>query len=253
MEKAAWVALISSLMFAEIRNLYVADEEQTAAFSAINAGLNKTKLGLDQTVTNLGIMGDKLKEISGHVDIGAQSSQQAAETATDAINTITGGKGFCYITLSRVDMFGKDTGKLWPTITVKRAKVIWHVSAHVVDYKAFQADKAPITGIIDAMNRDANNIFLGDIKSGSGPIFQPIGIATEGKEEIDYLINFFALNGSWTEELHYRHDGDSLEYANRVVWSDFPNAENIEHEKKTVVFQDISPGFGKVDWVNHLN
>ena len=60
------------------------------------------------------------------------------------------------------------------------------------------------------MNRDANNIFLGDIKSGSGFIFQPIGIATEGKEEIDYLINFFALNGSWTEELHYRHDGDSL-------------------------------------------
>ena len=78
MEKAARVALISSLMFAEIRNLYVADEEQTSTFSAINAGLNKTKLGLDQTVTNLGIMGDKLKEYPGMWTLGlrAVSKQQ---------------------------------------------------------------------------------------------------------------------------------------------------------------------------------
>jgi hypothetical protein len=59
-EKALWIGVMTILMVAEIRNLYVADNEQLKKFSTIkdgltlaNQGLVKTKEGLDGTLKAL--------------------------------------------------------------------------------------------------------------------------------------------------------------------------------------------------------
>jgi hypothetical protein len=52
-EKAAWIVLITLVMVAEVRNLYVADREQAATFSKINSDLERTGEGLNKTLDRL--------------------------------------------------------------------------------------------------------------------------------------------------------------------------------------------------------
>jgi hypothetical protein len=96
-EKAIWILLMATLMVAEIRNLYIADKEQAATFSAIEGKLEATRNGLDKTLKGLQAEGIRLEGIATRVDIGAKSSQVAAVTATDAVRLITGGESFAYI------------------------------------------------------------------------------------------------------------------------------------------------------------
>lgn len=49
LEKVAWIALITLLMYAEIRNLYVADAEQAKTFTTITSGLQETSTQLEST------------------------------------------------------------------------------------------------------------------------------------------------------------------------------------------------------------
>lgn len=48
-EKALWIVVMTVLMVAEIRNLYIADSDQLKKFTTITDGLVKTKEGLDET------------------------------------------------------------------------------------------------------------------------------------------------------------------------------------------------------------
>lgn len=130
-----------------------------------------------------------------------------------------------------------------PMLTVRRAKILWRITAHVVDYKAFGLDSRPLNNMGEIMDRDAVNTSFGDVKAGSSPIFQPVGIVTEGKTEIDYIINFGGLDGTWTEEMHYKRLNGNLEYANRVLWQDVPPSGNVDQMKKTVVFKEVSKGY----------
>jgi hypothetical protein len=252
-EKAFWTFLMFLFVFLEIRTLYLDrdqhDAEQALARCQQLQSFNQIAQTLGTAITNSQA---QFQITMQGVQKVFDKTQQAADTATDAVNTVTGGKGFCYIQLATVDVLGKKTDRLVPTMTVRGTKILWRVNAHVVDYKAFQADTRPVE-VGDVMDRDAVNTTLGDVKSGSGPIFLPIGIVTENKTEIDYLINFWALNGSWREEMHYRHFDGTLEYANRVVWMEFPPDGNTDHVKEKVVFEEISKGFpktkGKVEWV----
>jgi hypothetical protein len=108
----------------------------------------------------------------------------------------------------------------------------------------------------DIVNRDAVTTSLGDMNAGTRPLFEPLGIVTEGKTEIDYLIDFWALNGSWVEEMHYKRLNGTLEYANRVLWEDFPADGNVDHVVERVVFEEVSKGYpridGKVEWTHPI-
>ena len=52
-EKIGWIALITLLMIAEIRNLYVSDAEQVAKFGKISRDLETTKEGLEKTARGI--------------------------------------------------------------------------------------------------------------------------------------------------------------------------------------------------------
>jgi hypothetical protein len=52
-EKIGWIAIITLLMFAEIRNLYVSDAEQVAKFGKISRDLETTKEGLEKTARGI--------------------------------------------------------------------------------------------------------------------------------------------------------------------------------------------------------
>jgi hypothetical protein len=108
-EKSAWIALITLLMVAEIRNLYIADKEQASTFSAIRGGLEDTKKGLDITVASLKHAAISLQGISGKITETETNSQkhfdttiettkevlkkteEAANEAEEGVNNITGG------------------------------------------------------------------------------------------------------------------------------------------------------------------
>ena len=103
------------------------------------------------------------------------------------------------------------------------------------------------------MNRDATTSTLGDVKIGPSPLFGSYGIDTQGKTDIDYLIDFYALNGSWVEEMHYRRINGNLEHANRVIHHDFPANFDTSKVKDTVVFYEVSKNYpltnGEVGWI----
>src|ERR1700688_2870558 len=52
-EKALWMVLITILMVAEIRNLYVEDREQVRKFGIVETGLKATATGLEAAATKI--------------------------------------------------------------------------------------------------------------------------------------------------------------------------------------------------------
>jgi hypothetical protein len=122
-EKAAWIFLISMLMVAEIRNLYIADAEQAETFIAIRSGLQVTKQGLDTTVQSLQTVAGTLQGISGKITETETNNQrhfdatmgttkevlnktsEAAATADEAVKNITGGDSWGSVEI--VNLFDK--------------------------------------------------------------------------------------------------------------------------------------------------
>jgi len=86
-EKAAWIALLTLLVVAEIRNLYVADAEQLAKFERISNALDSTKKGLDDAAARLG-------GLSGDIKDAAEKSQGQFGTM---MSEMTGGNSYIYM------------------------------------------------------------------------------------------------------------------------------------------------------------
>jgi hypothetical protein len=78
-EKAAWVFLFALLAVAEIRNLYVEDNEETVKFGLIQSGLEATNQGLQNTVTALGTTATSLQGISGEITTTNNNSHKQFE------------------------------------------------------------------------------------------------------------------------------------------------------------------------------
>lgn len=85
-EKASWLILITVLMFAEIRNIYTTDREQTETFSKISKDLDTTKKGLDSTQK------------------GIEAAAERIEDTVTGVNTLysemTGGNSYMYLDIS---------------------------------------------------------------------------------------------------------------------------------------------------------
>jgi hypothetical protein len=110
-EKAVWIILLTTVMYAEVRNLYVADGEQAEIFDGISHRLQETKTGLDQTVENLSTVGESLKAISANLDKTAVSSQKAADTATEAVKVMTGGDSWGLVDVMPLKILNDDPKK----------------------------------------------------------------------------------------------------------------------------------------------
>lgn len=242
-EKKAWIFVTFVLLMAEAYALQSKEDADRLAIVEAQSRedqkfaevLLANQLQFEETVRDVGKVFDKTKV--------------AADTATEAVNTITGGKGWAYIDVDTTLVNGRVTDTLQVMLHVINSRVLRNVQLHVVDYKAFQADRDPINPQT-IIERDAVNTQMGDL-NGLVMVFRPIGIDTKRKE-LDYFITFFALNGTWMEELHYKRDGDKLQHAYRVVWQDFPPNGSAVGMKERVIREDITSDYprvgGKVNW-----
>lgn len=90
-EKAAWIFLITLLIVAEIRNLYVADAEQVSKFAKISEALDETSRGLDATAK--GIEGTA-KALDKSITDSEQRFSATMERTDAVLTSITGGKSY---------------------------------------------------------------------------------------------------------------------------------------------------------------
>lgn len=81
-EKAAWIVLITLLVFAEITNLYVADADQLAKFSKVSDALDPTQKGLNAAVAGIDVTVSKL-------DIAAARSLDYFDQTTGQITSVS--------------------------------------------------------------------------------------------------------------------------------------------------------------------
>jgi hypothetical protein len=93
-EKAVWIALITLLMIAEIRNLYIADAEQSRTFGAITSGLQAAAQGLDATSTRLDTTARMER---AQFDATMAKSNKLLQVSKESLEHITGGNAYCYI------------------------------------------------------------------------------------------------------------------------------------------------------------
>lgn len=90
-EKAAWIFIITLLIVAEIRNLYVADADQLEKFRKISSALDATKKGLDATASGIDTTAKALNQSIAD----SQAEFSATMGRTNAVlPNITGGKSY---------------------------------------------------------------------------------------------------------------------------------------------------------------
>jgi hypothetical protein len=77
-EKAGWMLFITALMVAEIRNLYVADLEQSQIFGDISKNFKATQKGLDATADKIQAVNQQQHDTLDEVKQTLQASQAAA-------------------------------------------------------------------------------------------------------------------------------------------------------------------------------
>jgi hypothetical protein len=240
-EKAVWILLITLLMVAEIRNLYIADQEQAETFKTIQNGLNDTKKGLDQTVLNLQAVGSSLGKVSDHVDAGVLSSQKAAETSAEAVKTVTGGDSFLVFYI----------------VTENRGGVIVNGkhavrSAHVSIADAYEAQdtvqsmmnsQPPIEIVVDQILGVYKDVPLAQDLTTNYIYSFPMPAKVHG-DEMRLMVQFSALNGL-SSEIYIRkrlHPG---------VWV---QAYKVMRGSGSTLVERIDPNFprgpdGKVQWL----
>ena len=91
-EKACWIIVITVLMVAEVRNLYVEADRQRTESQKVSNALDKTNTALEKTLAGLSAVVEQLNTITGGI--------------TDATNMETGGNSFCYV----IPAFLDDSG-----------------------------------------------------------------------------------------------------------------------------------------------
>jgi hypothetical protein len=250
-EKAAWILLIALVMKAEISNLYLADKEQAGVFSSIQQGLDKTKQGLDQTVIDLRNVGEQMGTVSDHVDKGVVSSKLAADSATEGVNMMTGGHGFCYIEIASDPR--PSVKEVLPLVKVIGKYPLSDVMIRVVDYRAFSRDigtylKSGNITPTTISQLDAAMTSIGRIPATGTFLLIPIGIdLNAAADEKDYNIEFFSLNGNWREYLRSKKIDGIWYSAVRVVRFDGTG------EKRPYLFERIDKHMprtatGGFDW-----
>jgi hypothetical protein len=151
-EKALWIALITTLMFAEVRNAYVEDAAQLAQFKA-------TKEGLDATAQNSGTlvaitiqvmlkltefhvelvdldkriaaaMKDRNPQLATALQVKKQKVQQQADSISDPLRAL----GLAPIIVQQLrDWFSKDQNKREDINHDRMSEVAEYTAAHPDD------------------------------------------------------------------------------------------------------------------------
>jgi hypothetical protein len=207
-EKAAWIVLITLVMIAEVRNLYVADREETDKFTAIQNGLELTNEGLAKTATALGTTATTLHGISG--DISKESKQSQAqfgatiEKLNKGIDAEIGGSSFAY-----VEFYG------YPPLDAMLKKhgdtPLYDLNVKVTEIAHCENQPILSPGVPCSSHYSLANETFGNFPVGSHDL--PFRLSTlpppssGGPGDLDHislLIEFSARNGTW-KEMYWAH------------------------------------------------
>jgi len=214
-EKAIWIILMTVLLVAEIRNLYVADAEATAKFSdqteklgKISDGLSTAIAGINTTVTNSQSQIDASKD---QFTATIKKSNTLLALSQESLKNITGGDSFCYVSMSME----------------KNATPVWLL--HVGKNHAF--DVYVRIDDIEGLDREAKagklfeNQNQYEMKFGPLPIVlrgtgQPLttipGFAADTNYK-RYNVFIMARNGSITELIRLKRDPNSHLWAEALL------------------------------------
>ncbi|MGD1106511.1 MAG: hypothetical protein ABR865_05660 [Terracidiphilus sp.] len=243
-EKVVWIVLITLLIVAEIKDLYVTDQEQTSTFTKINGDLTKTGQDLDKTLKGLEIERQKLGDIAIGVNSAVTTSQTAVQTATEAINTETGGNSFLYI---KAKPFMRNTVEL-EAVRVGQFP-LRDVTAEVMDETKFGKLILALPHLQPGPTEDEQRgTFLHSVREASlfktqipgfGGAKSDRGTYPLSDDQKDTLaISFSGFTRDWYEDLCLRAVNYRWSNAIRVLDS-FPNPT-----AKTI-FTKIDPDFPK--------
>jgi hypothetical protein len=87
-EKAAWIVLLTILMIADIRALYVADAEQVKTFNGISVSLSDTARKLGLVAQGLQATAEGIKITSSKMDTAIDNSKQQFDATTAEIGGV---------------------------------------------------------------------------------------------------------------------------------------------------------------------
>ena len=238
-EKAAWIFLMTLIGVAEIKNMYVADEKQTAIFQGIQGGLGHTLSGLQAAA-------DDLRSISGQIKQASQDSQDQFETT---MAESTGADSLCLMLFERGSLGWKNLGV--PEFYQKGKFPLHGVGAEITDsvkLKKMMSSLSPGQGLILAAARSAQiDYFVGDLPTGAHKTLWGTGIDVGDHKDIAWTINYAATNGSWTEDFRASFVGGQWTQALRVYRKSDAKGRPIKP------FLFVDPAYprntsGEVDW-----
>ena len=246
-EQAAWVIIAFVLFGIESKSIYQ-DRNENQTQQQEDRRIQQTQFAE--------VLRQNEREFSKTMDANRKilaKTEQAADTATEAVDTMSGGNSFCYVEIGRSS--DPRVREVLPVVVVVGKYPLSDVTMRVVDYLAFKRDFSALlpSGLTPnaAANLDSKTSSLGNIPVAGKALFGSMGINLDSNAEQNYNIEFFARNGNWREHLRSRKIGDKWAYAIRV--SRFA----AKGEKSPPVFQKIDKLLlnkdGNFDWGDELS
>lgn len=234
-EKAAWIAIIFALIVAEVIAIKRSDDEsarqrieQASKLDALNKQTEGINSGLQQSITT---GKNQYDSTIGHVDSVLSKTQEAADTAREAVNNITGGKSFLVLERS----WGQNR-TAW--IAYERGAATLHgVSVEITDLDQVQDFINQHRYNFDYFAIPKINTALGDFSPTVSRIFD-IGVLPQPRTA-RLNMNFFALNGSWQERYVCREIDGEIKVAIRVTREKRGKNKNTNE----TIFTTIQKGF----------
>lgn len=231
-EKAAWILLMTLLMFAEIRNLYVADADQLAKFERISDALDVTQRGLNAAARGI-------DESAAVLKVLAEQSTKISSGIGNVANLQIGGDSFCF--------FSFVPGNTAPPainigVQQEGRYPLRSVSANMWDSKQMNevmtGKRGPSKGIPNL------NFFVGDLAKGAFKNFARYDSSADELtgDKLRFDIMFNALNGGWFETALLRKVNGRWTQAIQVRF------EPLKKKNFEMVDKDYPRVNGKVDW-----
>jgi hypothetical protein len=186
-EKAAWIALLTLLVVAEVRNLYIADADQLNKFRTISSDLDATRRSLDATADGITATAKAIKQ---NTDQNAKHFSATMAESHEAISQITGGSSLSYVIIT-----GDASG---------------FVIVPIGDYSLYDLG-IDMFGYSDKLEKHLDHVDL--TANVQRPWFKH---DFSSFTELNYSILFTARNREWWETLQLRKVGGAWAYAVKV-------------------------------------
>jgi hypothetical protein len=234
LEKIAWIVLLICFTVLEVHAIGESDRKneqargaQNAAFDAIVTKLTDSdKLSRQQfqaTMDEVGKVFDKTK--------------QAADTATAAIDAITGGNTYCYLKLTGVRVpqwFVKGSHPLHDVYVTIRDM---HEVQNVMKKTLIEGNRMPTD---EELTMARVPIKIGDLSPNHNEAVSPLPQILQSAKERNLALDFYAINGEWTEVICMKRSTTPPSPFN------LPLAESIHIERKgKTIWSETDPNYPK--------